>query len=406
MRAVRQPAYVALLRGALFISALVSSAACAVRPLHTDAKLTLPTGPDPLHENALEHADDAQVDVRSLAALGHADDTQVDVRSLAPLGHADDVVDYVLRATLDPATHVVHGEGTIVWRNKSKSPVSELWFHLYLNAFKNERSTFLRERIGGRGSAQPEDWGWMDVHRLALHQVDGPSVDLWQAAEVRGTALADADDETDVRVPLPRAIAPGQEITLDVAFDDKLPAIIERTGYKDSFHMVGQWFPKFARLEPDGRWVHFPFHHLSEFYADFGSYDVTLDVPAAFTLGATGALVDSRMAEGRRIERHVQRDVHDFAWSAWDHFETRKETIDGVAVTLLYPPGYARMARRELAALRFALPYYSSRYGCYPYDVLTIVHPPYDADEAGGMEYPTLITTGSAWWTPPNLLWP
>jgi hypothetical protein len=400
MRAVRQPAYVALLTEASFISALLSGAACAVTPLHTDAGLAPATA-------ALGHPDDTQVDVRSLAALGHPDDAQVDVRSLAALGHPDDVVDYVLRATLDPATHIVHGEGTIVWRNKSASPVSELWFHLYLNAFKNEGSTFLRERIGGRGSAQPEDWGWIDVRGLALHQADGPPVDLWQAAELRGTAPSNAgDDETDVRVPLPRPIAPGQEITLDVAFDDKLPAIVERTGYQDSFHMVGQWFPKLARLESDGRWVHFPFHHLSEFYADFGSYDVTLDVPAAFTLGATGALVDSRIVDGRRIERHVQRDVHDFAWTAWDRFESRKETIDGVAVTLLYPPGYARMARRELAALRFALPYYSSRYGRYPYDVLTVVHPPYDADEASGMEYPTLITTGGAWWTPPGVLWP
>ena len=311
--------------------------------------------------------------------------------------HAEDVVDYTLRATLDPPTHVVHGEGTIAWRNTSGVPTRELWLHLYLNAFKNDSSTFLRERVGGRGSVPPEDWGWVDVRKLALRDPGGSPIDLWSTAELHRPG---DPDETDVRVPLPREVAPGDRILLDIVFDDKLPIVVERTGYRDSFYMVGQWFPKIARLERDGRWAHFAFHHLSEFYADFGTYDVTIDVPEQFAVGATGPLVASRLADRRRIERHVQRDVHDFAWTAWDQYRTLREAIDGVDVTLLFPPGYERVARREMAAVRFALPYYSARYGRYPYDVLTVVHPPEDAQEAGGMEYPTLITGDGPWWGP------
>jgi peptidase M1-like protein len=317
--------------------------------------------------------------------------------------HAEDVVDYTLRATLDPLTHTVHGEGTIAWRNTSVAPVHELWLHLYLNAFKNEQSTFLRERVGGRGSGPPEDWGWVDVRRLALRDADGTATELWPVAELHGPGET---DETDARVPLPRAVAPGEAVTLDVVFDDKLPAVVERTGYWRSFHMVGQWFPKIARLERDGRWAHFPFHHLSEFYADFGTYDVTIDVPESFTVGATGPLVESRIENRRRVERHVQRDVHDFAWTAWDRYQTLRDEIDGIQVAVLYPPGYDPVARRELATLRFALPYYASRYGRYPYDVLTLVHPPEGGREAGGMEYPTLITSDGAWWGPPVVLTP
>lgn len=317
--------------------------------------------------------------------------------------HADDVADYTLRASLDPVAHVVHGEGTIRWRNTSAQPVHELWIHLYLNAFKNERSAFLRERVGGRGSVAPEDWGWIDVHRLALEVPGGPAVDVWPTAELHRPG---DDDQTDARVPLPRQVQPGERITLDVAFDDKLPIVVERTGYRGRFHMVGQWFPKIARLEPDGRWAHFPFHHLSEFYADFGTYDVTLDVPQGFTIGATGPVVESHVENGRRIERHVQGDIHDFAWTAWDGWQRLRESIDGVEVTLLYPRGFRRIAQREMAALRFALPYESARYGRYPYPVLTVVHPQQDVGEAGGMEYPTLITTGGAWLTPPGVLAP
>ncbi len=318
--------------------------------------------------------------------------------------HADDVADYTLTATLDPVAHTVHGEGTIRWRNASGVWVHELWMHLYLNAFKNERSVFLREPVGRfRGNSAVRDWGYIDVRKLTLRPRDpvGSPADLWKHAELHRPG---DEDETDVHVPLPRDIAPGETITMDVVFDDKLPSVVERTGYYGSFHMVGQWFPKIARLEPDGRWAHFPFHHLAEFYSDFGTYDVTLRVPESFTIGATGPTVESRIEAGTRVERHVQSDIHDFAWSAYDHFEKREETIDGVKVTVLTPRGFGYDAGRELATMRFALPYYDKRYGRYPYSVLTLVHPPEGASEAGGMEYPTLITTGGPWYGPPGVM--
>jgi hypothetical protein len=320
--------------------------------------------------------------------------------------HAEDVVDYTLTARLDPDAHTVHGEGTILWRNTSRLPVHELWLHLYLNAFKNEQSVFLRERVGGRGSVRPADWGAIDVRRLVLENPGGAEVDLLPAMQTDANADKRGADETDAYVALPRTVAPGERIELAIAFDDKLPSVIERTGFVGSFHMVGQWFPKIARLEPDGTWAHFPMHHLAEFYADFGTYDVTLDVPEAFMIGATGPVAETRITGGRRIERHVQSDVHDFAWTAWDRWQTLRETIAGVRVTVLFPPGYDHVAARDLSAVRFALPYEASRYGAYPYDVLTVVHPEDDAREAGGMEYPTLITTEGPWWTPDDVLAP
>ena len=77
--------------------------------------------------------------------------------------------------------------------------------------------------------------------------------------------------------------------------------------------------------------------------------------------------------------------------------------IDGVSVTVLYPPNYKADAQRELRTIRFGLPDFRTRYGRYPYEVLTLVHPPLRASEAGGMEYPTLITTGGPWYGPPGV---
>jgi hypothetical protein len=341
----------------------------------------------------------AALAMSSFAALAANDAAAADAPDVAMAQHAEEVVRYTLVATLDPVKHTVHGDGTLKWRNTSSAKVSELWMHLYLNAFKNERSLFLRTPLnGGRGGGPVKDWGFIDVGKLVLAEgPDGKPADLLPSVE---RSRPGDPDETDARVPLPREIAPGETITIEMSWDDKLPAVIERTGYDGSFHMVAQWFPKIARLEPDGTWAHFPFHRLSEFYADFGTFDVTLDVPQAFTIGATGPLVESRAPPGRRVERHVQSDVHDFAWTAWDKWESIGDTIEGVDVKLLYPPGYGASAARGLATMRFVLPYFGRRYGPYPYALLTVVHPPDTAREAGGMEYPTLITTGGPWYEP------
>ena len=174
--------------------------------------------------------------------------------------------------------------------------------------------------------------------------------------------------------------------------------MVERTGYERDFHLAGQWFPKIARREPDGTWVHFPFDAQSEFYADYGSYDVTIDVPDRMIVGATGVRVEEHRAGNRRRERYTIDSVHDFAWTAWSDFVERRETIDGVLVRLLYPKGNDGNAAATLRALRLGLPFFGAAYGRYPYPVLTVVHPPESAPAAGGMEYPTLITTGSPWY--------
>jgi hypothetical protein len=322
--------------------------------------------------------------------------------------HADEVVDYTLSAKLDPAEHEIDGHGTITLKNTASIALSDLRLHLYLNAFKNDRSIFRRARVGGFRGDRSRGAGYIDISKLV---VDGE--DLWPKREwvdhrqqtpqdphtlaTPGAVEGAPDDQTDVRIPLSKPLAAGASLTLAVEFHDRLPEVSERTGYEGSFHFAGQWFPKLARLEKDGTWASFAFHHLAEFYADYGSYDVTVDVPSSFTIGASGPTVESKVEGGRRIERHVLQDVHDFAWTAWDRFVVREAKVEGVDVRFLAPPGYDAAIDRESLALEHAIRDKNARFGAYPYPVLTVVHPPDEADEAGGMEYPTLITTGGSW---------
>ena len=331
----------------------------------------------------------AAIEVTSFAAAPPSDP------SLATLARAETaagqgVASYELYAELDAETHRIRGKGVIRWRNASSVPQRELWLHAYLNAFKDERTRLMRrgEPDGFRGGTSLGHHGSLEVHRLRARELDA---ELWG-----GVTYGEEDDETDVRVPLPREVAPGESLTLDVEFTASLPSVMLRTGYADRFHMVAQWFPKLARLEPDGRWAHFSLDRFSEFYADFGDYDVTIDVPEAFLVGATGAPVGDLSEGGRRRVRFIAPRVHEFAFAAWDGFEEVRQLAGGVELVALFPKGEGEEADLELDVATRALAHFAERYGPYPYRRLTLVRPPREAAEAGGMEYPTLITTGAS----------
>jgi hypothetical protein len=343
--------------------------------------------------------------------------------------HATDVADYEIRVGLDAEAKTLAGRERITWRNPGREPVGELWFHLYLNAFRNSKSTFVTESGGQlRGDRMPEDgWGWTEVR--SIRRADG--VDLAPGASFEHPDDDNADDRTVWRVPLPEPVPPGGEIALDLEFAAKLPRIFARTGYFRDYFLVGQWFPKLGVYEPagmrgrtSGGWNCHQFHAHSEFYADFGRYTVEITLPKRFVVGATGRRRERREnADGTSTHVFEQADVIDFAWTASPRFlevkarfsadkdvspseyaaaarlldrgpeEVRLSDVD---VTVLLQPEHAVQAQRHLAAAKAGIKWFGLWYGRYPYPTLTVVDPAFGAGGSAGMEYPTFITAGTS----------
>jgi len=295
----------------------------------------------------------------------------------------------VLVARLDPEAHTVTGSAQIRWHNDATTPAHELWFHLYLNAFASDDSVFMRESGGQLRGVGSEGRGSITVTELQIE--DGPDL------------LADADtdvvhgDATQMRVPLPVEVPPGGDIRLRVEFRSELPPVFARSGYAGSFHMVAQWFPKLAVHEENGTWETFPYHANGEFYAPFARYDLTVDTPEGFVVGATGEQIEQREEGGRVLHRFVADAVHDTAFCAWEHFRERRFDARGVDVRILYPPGYEASLDEHESATRAGLERFGDLFGDYPYPNLTVVVPPRGADGAAGMEYPTLFLTAGPW---------
>ncbi|HEV8210575.1 MAG TPA: M1 family metallopeptidase [Vicinamibacterales bacterium] len=316
---------------------------------------------------------------------------------------------YTITARLDPGTRTITGSETIAWRNISGRSATDLQFHLYWNAWKNARSTFMRERaLGGNsddGGRRADEWGRIDVTAIKIAGTD-------RTASKRFIAPDDdnANDETVMSVPLEQPIEPGATATIEIAWTAHVPRTFARTGAIGNFFFIAQWFPKLGVLQNEG-WNCHQFHSGTEFFSDYGVYDVSLTVPAGWPLGATGVQRERRdNADGTTTHRYHQDDVHDFAWTTSPEYLERTArfehaTLPPVEMRLLLQPEHAAQAERHFDATRTTLKYYGEWYGAYPYGHITIIDPAYQSG-AGGMEYPTLFTAGSRWLAPSGVTTP
>ncbi len=316
------------------------------------------------------------------------------------------LANYTITASLDWEKKTLEGTEVITWRNAGTAPTKEFPLHLYLNAFKGPQSRFVKESGGKlRGDAmgnatQADSWGYC---RLLGTKVDGKVVGGYTG-----------EDETVYWVNLPRAVAPGESIQVEVSWQARFPRVFARSGWEGNFLMAAQWFPKVGVYQ-GATWNCHAYHAFTEFFSDFGTYDVTLSIPNTLLVATTGTPIESKGPDGRMYEAvedpnrpkaHLWKihaeDVHDFAFACrpkldWDcHvFEYR-----GVEVKYYTQSKTSSNLPRQRRAVEAALRLSQEWYFKYPYPTLTVIDTPEGAGGADGMEYPTLITASSVAFDP------
>ncbi|MBK9795448.1 MAG: M1 family metallopeptidase [Holophagaceae bacterium] len=314
------------------------------------------------------------------------------------------IANYRIEATLDFEHKTLEGRETLSWRNTGTAPTRELPLHLYLNAFKGPQSLLMKESEGRLGPTRQErsreaaSWGYC---RLISARMEG-----------RELSGHDGEDETVRWLNLPRAVAPGETIHLEITWENRYPKVFARSGWAGNFLMSGQWFPKVGVYQGD-RWNCHAYHANTEYFADFGVYDVALSLPNALGLAHTGTQTNFVT----EIEKDPQRplnviwrlhaeDVHDFAWAVMPEESWRKPAMfeyRGVQVFYyIHGPNRGNF-QRQRRAVENALRWSEEWYFKYPYPTLTVIDTPDDASGADGMEYPTLITSGSVAFDPLGL---
>ncbi len=349
--------------------------------------------------------------------------------------------DYVIRARLDVPAQRLSGFETITLRNDSPDTLSQLALRLDANHF-----------IGSNPRALP----WVpaqltDGMVVTAIRVNGAPVLLDAPAPPRGAAVS-APYATNLRSTLARVmlstpIAPRSAATIEVEWNHALPGgpgsghrMTQR--WADSLFQPTQWYPRVAVYDDLRGWDPEQYLGPSEFYNNFGRFDVTIDVPAGWIVSGTGVLQNPEQvltptararlshvlesdstitivgtddvgpgqatAAGDRLVWHMLADsVNDFAWATakkfnWQATRANIPNKGFVAVHQVFLPGRAALFANALPIARHALEFYSALWFPYQFPQMTLQDGP-----SAGMEYPMVINsnagaadheTGHQWW--------
>ncbi|MQA90501.1 MAG: hypothetical protein GEU90_09725 [Gemmatimonas sp.] len=333
-------------------------------------------------------------------------------------------VEYRIEATLDETAEVLRGRAELRYTNNATVALDTLWLHQHLNAFR-PNSAWAEHELE-LGETQFQDLG-PDEHafdRLGTVTVDGQTIQ---------PIYLGTPDSTVVGFPLASPLAPGATALVRFDWTARPSTLPRRQGRRGRHYDFAQWYPRIAAYTDEG-WQVQPLLPQGEFFGEFGTYDVTLDVAADQVIGATGVAVDGdpgwtaaaapgqtepelqrdfyptvaehslgllpeEVAADRKRVRWRAEDVHHFAWSTDPEFVyeggvvERPDPIGGeIRVHTLYLPEDDDWADGvALNRTIEALDWFQGMLGPYPWPQFTNLH----RIESGGTEFPMMIMDGS-----------
>lgn len=215
------------------------------------------------------------VDPPPASAVGVEDDATVPPPTVAPWSQG---VHYRIEARLDEETDVLAGRARIRYTNNSPDTLRSFYVHQHLNAFR-PNSAWARAdlRVGDRTFQDlgPDEHAFERIRR----------------ARVEGTAVTPfypgAPDSTIAGFRLPDPLAPGETVVVDIDWDARLSTVPRRQGRRGRDFDFAQWYPRVVVYDLEG-WRTHPLYRQGEFYGEFGTYDVTLEVAEDQVVGSTG----------------------------------------------------------------------------------------------------------------------
>jgi len=323
--------------------------------------------------------------------------------------------DYKIDVRLDQLTGRLTGREVVTIRNSSDSVIKQLVIRLYQNRF---------DPMSPRSRVPPSVTEGQTLYKVV---VDGVDIDTKAPAAVWTTG-------TLVTIPLPKPIAAGGTSTVEIEWAGDIPDIpigrgAARGGRRGlRVFQLSQWYPQVSKFDDLRGWDREPHLGGSEFYNNYGRFEVNIDVPAGYLVGATGVLQnpddvltptarerlshvlesdeqrtivgpDERgagkaTASGNRLIWKFTADtVNDFAWatSADYRWDATRATIPGrgaIPINVFYLPEDTLYLKTGAMA-RHALEYYSALWFPYTWPQFTQVDGP-----ENGMEYPMLTMSG------------
>lgn len=327
-------------------------------------------------------------------------------------------VNHNIHVELNDTKHELNGFESVEYINKSPDTLVFLFFHLWPNAYSDNETELAKEIFKREGKGKlfndQELRGFIDSLDF---KAEGQCVQ-WDLLP----GLSDI-----CKLILNKPLKPGDTINITTPFHVKIPkGVTSRLGHIGESYQISQWYPKPAVYDKSG-WHQMPYMDQGEFYSEFGSFDVSITLPANYIVGATGNLqneaennlLDSLSADTswmrippssgtafppslveEKTLRYTENNIHDFAWFADKRFHVLKGKVQlpdsGREVTtfVMFTDQEALLWRDAISYVNNAIWYFSKWNGDYPYKSFTAVQSALNS--GAGMEYPGLTVIGLA----------
>ena len=328
-------------------------------------------------------------------------------------------VDYTIEVRLDDQNHILRGFEKIRYTNNAPEALTELYFHLYPNAYKNNQTALAEEQFKNEGKHYLFD----------IYSQQGFIDSLDFKVEKSSVKWNYLPEHIDIcRIKLNKPLKPGETITITTPFRVKIPlAVTSRLGYVEQSYKISQWFPKPAVYNNKG-WHKHPYRDRGKSYSEYGSFDVSITLPENYYIAAPGKLMTK--SERKRINRREKKtrqklgfnsedmeipnssgqtktvryeidSVTDFAWFADKRFYVLTEEVrlpgkqKKVTIRSFFTNDQASGWLEANDYLEEAIKTYSQWYGSYPYNNFTAVSG-VPGSESNDEAYPAVACTGFA----------
>jgi len=302
---------------------------------------------------------------------------------------------YTIDAELQPASYRLTGRTELTWLRRARA-VRELRLQLFLNAWRDARSTWMRRSLAVVPAGAR--WGGIDIVSISVQTPSG-SRDVTAAARVIVPEAGNADDRSVLQVDLPESLGAADPITVRLQWTAIVPSYFGDTGARGRHVFLARWSPELCDVDEDG-WICPQADPSGRSLAEPADYRVRLDVPRDWIVGATGRSVARTVQGDRAIHEFHQDAARGFAWTASPDFvdvSVRAPKDSPIDIRLLIQPEHRSQVDRFVRAAETSLVAYGV-VARFPYDHLTIVDAP-AGTHPGGIGYPALITAAGRWLT-------
>lgn len=330
-------------------------------------------------------------------------------------------VNFKIDVALNDTEHTLDGFAKIEYINHSPDTLRFIWFHLWPNAYRTDRTAFSDQLLkNGRTDfyfSNKQDRGYINRLDFRVNEIRVKTEDHPQHIDI-------------IKLVLQQPLAPGATVTITTPFHVQLPKNFSRGGHVDQSYQITQWYPKPAVYDRNG-WHEMPYLDQGEFYNNFGNYEVKVTVPENYVVLSSGNLQSEEekqwlinrknftipvvkntpvkpgtlpskikvnpIPSAKQLKTLVfkQTQISDFAWFADKRWMVLYDTIQTahgkvIDVFTAFEPLAKKIWGASTSYIKETIRFRNKLIGDYPYTTVAAVEA--EMGFEGGMEYPCITS--------------